>query len=129
MNKEQAKLALKAGRKITHKYFSDNEFVYMDGNKLTDEKGLILKWDEFWLYRNNLIFDKDWDIKHSPEAVHRASILKPENIDGCKSRIKEWKSDLLLLKAMVLNLEKEIQTEEEVIEILSGTVIDESNKK
>ena len=57
---------------------------------------------------------------YSPEAIHRASILKPENIEGCKDRIKTWKSDLLMLEAQVLNLKKEISVEDEVIEILNS---------
>lgn len=66
MNRKQAQQMLIQGFAITHTYFSDDEWVKLDGehpSDLVDEKGYHLDWDEFWSYRNTKIFDEGWDVK------------------------------------------------------------------
>jgi hypothetical protein len=61
MNKEQAKLALMRGKRLTHPTFID-EWVEGHGDKYRFEDGNITTPDEFWRYRQSPAFDKDWQI-------------------------------------------------------------------
>jgi hypothetical protein len=65
MTRLEAKSALKTGKKITHKYFNNEEWVRFNPEfpySLIDQDGLILNWDEFWYYRQDPIFDEGWEI-------------------------------------------------------------------
>jgi len=62
MIKEQAIEAMKAGNKVTHIYFTDKEFIYMEGEKLFDESGLQLPKHDFWANKNNPAFNNNWAI-------------------------------------------------------------------
>lgn len=64
MNKEQAKAALKAGMTIVHEYFSEDEFIYMEGDVLKDEKGYHMH--DFWDYRQDETFDEGWEVIDRP---------------------------------------------------------------
>ena len=58
MTKQEAKEALKNGKKIYHSYYLDNEFLYLDSNNnLKDENEINLGTlnDEFWVKRQNWI--------------------------------------------------------------------------
>jgi hypothetical protein len=65
MTKSEAIEAIEEGKKITHQWFSDDEFV-----KMSDEEGVYefedgvkqLK-EEFWKLRTDLSWLIDWEIK------------------------------------------------------------------
>ena len=62
MNREQAKAKMKEGEKLTHYYFSPEEWVsYKDGKVLTEEDYLH-DWDEFWSHREDEYFDDNWSL-------------------------------------------------------------------
>ena len=59
--KEAIAFAISTRKPITHRYFSDDEFVYYDdkGN-LRDESGYFLPNDEFWGMRTGDYWETDW---------------------------------------------------------------------
>ncbi len=64
MTKELAIEQLNAGRKLTHRYFFSEEFVYMVDGKTFDENDRELP--DFWVVREGMdIFDDGWDIYDS----------------------------------------------------------------
>lgn len=61
MTKKEAMQALVRGDKVSHDYFSDNEFVFMDENgKIKDEGGYIH--DKFWFLRQNDSWATGWKL-------------------------------------------------------------------
>jgi len=62
MTKNEAIDAMKKGEKVTHRHFSDNEFITMKDGVIVDENGYRLNADEFWAYRTNNAFAEDWEI-------------------------------------------------------------------
>jgi hypothetical protein len=64
MTREEALQAMIGGEKVTHQYFSDDEFIYMKGNNIYDENDFNMKTvnDEFWIIRKTEMFDDGWSI-------------------------------------------------------------------
>jgi hypothetical protein len=47
MNFEEAKKLARKGVKVTHKYFTDKEYMTMDGNTIIFEDGCMIPVDEW----------------------------------------------------------------------------------
>lgn len=62
MNQQEARIALNKGEKITHTYFSHNEFITVKGGNLVDENNYILGWEIFWGIRQHKGWQEDWSI-------------------------------------------------------------------
>lgn len=62
MTIEEAKTAISKGEKVTHNYFSSDEFITMKGGVLIDENDYYLDWDEFWLLRDTVNWKNGWEI-------------------------------------------------------------------
>lgn len=62
MTKLEAINAMKDGHKVTHRYFTPDEFIFMKGNRIHTEDGANVFEDEFWKYRQNEAFLFDWEI-------------------------------------------------------------------
>jgi len=65
MTKEEAITAMKSGSKVTHEYFTKDEWITMDSpnsKHFVDETGLSLPCDEFWRYRKSEVFQTGWEI-------------------------------------------------------------------
>jgi len=61
MNKDQAKLALLQGKKLSHRYFSQGEWVKLySSTQYIFEDGCISRIDLFWSIRNGNSWDRDW---------------------------------------------------------------------
>lgn len=60
MNIEEAKQALIAGKKLTHDYFSEGEFIQMIDGKIISEDGV--QHDNFWGLRQLEGWNNDWSI-------------------------------------------------------------------
>jgi hypothetical protein len=65
MTKERAILAMKLGERVTHTYFSRDEFIRMEDGKIVDENGYRFTASEFWQYRTAEIFATGWSVKLS----------------------------------------------------------------
>lgn len=62
MTKSEAIIAMKEGLKVTHRYFTDDEFITMKFNKIIDENNYSFCPEEFWMYRTNPWFDSGWSL-------------------------------------------------------------------
>lgn len=62
MNRSEAMQALREGKKITHVYFTDGEFVYLEEGKVMYEDGASSSVEFFWSIRENELWDKGWKI-------------------------------------------------------------------
>jgi len=61
MSKEDAIEAMKRGDKVTHSFFSPDEWMTIDKEKILLEDGVRCDPDEFWRYRKG----KHWDAGYS----------------------------------------------------------------
>jgi hypothetical protein len=63
MTRNEAKQALKEGKKLTHKYFTSDEWIIglNDGNYMLED-GVKCTPAEFWKWRTDSAFDNDWEI-------------------------------------------------------------------
>jgi hypothetical protein len=62
MTKENAIKALMEGNKITHRWFSPDEWVSMEGNEIVLEDGVRCDEYEFWRWRTDPSWDIGWEI-------------------------------------------------------------------
>ncbi len=62
LTKSEAKEELNNGEKISHLYFTDDEWIVKKDGKIVDEKGYFLDEFEFWFYRTHPNFDTNWFI-------------------------------------------------------------------
>lgn len=60
MTKQEAIEAMKAGKKVTHVYFTDEEWITMEGNVIIDENGYHFDPDLFWFDRKSEAFNTGW---------------------------------------------------------------------
>jgi len=54
MSKQEAIQAMQDGHKVTHRFFSSDEFIYMKNGIIYDESNYEM--NKFWIYR----FSEDW---------------------------------------------------------------------
>jgi hypothetical protein len=62
MTREEAQQAALYGEKITHEFFSKNEYVTVTGHTFFDENDYELDWDDFWNIRSSERWQNDWKI-------------------------------------------------------------------
>lgn len=62
MNREEAKLMMQEGHKVTHRYFSDDEYIKLNDQLLEDEMGYLHDYNEFMSSRTEECWDSDWRI-------------------------------------------------------------------
>lgn len=53
---------LAVGAKLTHRYFSSNEWVMLEGNKFIFEDGVKISQADFWDNRNGSGWETDWSV-------------------------------------------------------------------
>jgi hypothetical protein len=58
MNQQQAIEALEKGKKITHRFFGESEYVHLKSGEIYDEKGQKLR--GFFDFRYGEKWNKDW---------------------------------------------------------------------
>lgn len=63
MTKEAAILHMELGGKVSHKWFSDDEYIYMKKESVYDENDLKLgSLNHFFMYRTSPDFNDNWEI-------------------------------------------------------------------
>lgn len=64
MTRDEALQAMIDGEKVTHLYFTDEEFIYMKGQDIWSEDGYNFGTvhDEFWWGKQMSTFDDGWSI-------------------------------------------------------------------
>lgn len=67
MNRQQAKEALANGAKLTHRYFTSEEWVKSMGDGMyIFEDGIMCNVDGFWMDRKDGSFDSGWHVLKKP---------------------------------------------------------------
>jgi hypothetical protein len=62
MTKAEAIEAMEAGKRVTHTYFTPEEWISMEDGKIVTEDGYKFDPDEFWMHRFDPIFNENWII-------------------------------------------------------------------
>ncbi len=65
MTKEEAIKAMKAGEKVTHRFFEPNEWITMKGSMIITEEGYSCLEIEFFGFRRSKEWETDWSIWNS----------------------------------------------------------------
>jgi hypothetical protein len=65
MTRAEAIKAMREGKKVTHKYFSPEEWATQENGQIVLEDGVRCEPFEFWRWRQMSIFDNDWKIFNS----------------------------------------------------------------
>lgn len=52
LTREEAMEAMLQGKKVRHRYFSDEEYMTIENGKILLEDGVKCSYEEFWKYRN-----------------------------------------------------------------------------
>lgn len=60
MNRKSAERLLRAGKKVTHEYFSENEFIQLKGDRLVDENGINCGTLKTFIEGADMSFENDW---------------------------------------------------------------------
>ena len=72
MTKLEAIAAMREGKKVTHRYFTENEWITMQGYMIVTEEGYKTPNYMFWKDRQIPAFDDGWSIfyEQEPEQMH-----------------------------------------------------------
>lgn len=62
MTKDEAIIAMRSGHRVTHRFFTDCEFIYMIDGYIYDEQDYKFKAHEFWSDRTDEVWDNDWEL-------------------------------------------------------------------
>jgi hypothetical protein len=63
MTKQEAIEQMKKGVKVTHRFFSQKEWITMQGNLfIITEEGYRCPAEEFWFYRTSIQWETDWEV-------------------------------------------------------------------
>lgn len=62
LTRDEAKEALSNGRKLTHSYFTDVEWVILMGDLILFEDGQTQSYEEFWEFKKDKTWDSGWNI-------------------------------------------------------------------
>lgn len=62
MTKSEAIAEMQKGVKITHRYFTKDEWMTIRNNKIVLEDGVICDPPLFWSYRTDSTWDSDYEI-------------------------------------------------------------------
>lgn len=63
MTQEEAfKISQEQQIPITHRFFSDNEYIIVRGNQITTEEGYSMNKHEFMSYRTSDSWKQDWEL-------------------------------------------------------------------
>jgi hypothetical protein len=68
MNKNEAIAAMQAGKKVTHQWFTSDEWMTMENGKIVLEDGVRCMPDEFWKWR----IDESWNKGYS---LYKSQVL------------------------------------------------------
>ena len=75
MTKQEAIAHMKEGKKITHRYFSDDEWMTMEGNMVILEDGVKCTSEMFWSDRNDNSWSDGYALFSDEERIRRTKLL------------------------------------------------------
>lgn len=62
MDRATAIKAMREGKKVTHKYFTPEEWATQEHGEIVLEDGVRCQPSEFWRYRQTQLFNDGWSI-------------------------------------------------------------------
>jgi len=63
MTKQEAIEAMKAGAKVTHRFFESKEWITMEGDlTIITEEGYAYSAVKFWAFKKSIHWETDWSI-------------------------------------------------------------------
>jgi hypothetical protein len=62
MTREEAKEQMRLGNKVTHEYFSPDEWISEKDGKVLTEEGYLHNTTMFWNYKTAVSFDNGWEL-------------------------------------------------------------------
>lgn len=62
MTKQEAIRALEEGKKLRHRYFTDDEYIFQKDRHIFSEDGV--RHDQFWELHSDAAYYSDWEIFH-----------------------------------------------------------------
>lgn len=62
MTKAEAIEAIRQGKKVTHSYFTNDEFITMKNGRIITEEGYSASPEEFWRYRTSESWNEHWEL-------------------------------------------------------------------
>ena len=81
MNREEAIRAFKQGKKMTHRMFSDGEFVFLNADGMYEfEDGHKMSHFDFWQMRNSATFQNDWSEVEECKCDHFSECNNQEGL-------------------------------------------------
>ncbi len=95
MNKQEAIEAMRNGKRVRHRYFSDEEYIYMDCGKIHSKDGVCHDMDKvnFWTYHHQPEYNSDWEIVDALNLGFWNGLLKkyPGEMPHFEAWIDEYK--------------------------------------
>lgn len=88
MTKYQAIELMKQGKKVTHRYISDKEYITMEGYLIITEEGYACPVDVFWLDRRDESWNDGWE-EYDPSSAEP---------DKEAQAIKDLMAEVILLR-------------------------------
>jgi hypothetical protein len=72
MTKQEAITAMREGKKVTHRYFTSDEWITLNGYMIVTEEGYSIPEHAFWKDRQSPSFEDGWSIyyEQDPEQLH-----------------------------------------------------------
>jgi hypothetical protein len=79
MTKAEAIQSMKEGNKVTHRFFSPNEWMSSDarGGQYTFEDGVKCSWFEFWQWRTDRYWLDGFSLFNSEQSVKECDTTMP----------------------------------------------------
>lgn len=74
MTKQEAIWAMEEGKKVTHRYFSSDEWISLVDRRIISEDGV--RHDSFWELHTDAAYETDWEIFTVPAIEIRVLSLK-----------------------------------------------------
>lgn len=62
MTKSEAIQLMERGMKMSHRFFTPDEWVTIDGELMVTEDGVKQSQENFWLYRTDKSFETGWNV-------------------------------------------------------------------
>ena len=62
MNKQEGIHAMQEGKKVTHRYFTPNEWMTMKEGMIVLEDGGVCPPDEFWQWRIDPVWNDEYEL-------------------------------------------------------------------
>lgn len=70
MTKQEAINAMQEGKKVTHRYFTSDEWMTMVGGDIMTEEGYKVPPKEFWQYRTDEFWNDGFELFEPPNTKH-----------------------------------------------------------